>query len=109
MGDLYKTDNFIQFDKIDVPNNACVTDMYVEKSNGQETLYVLATIKEREEFKNLIFTMVDDKLIELLSFNSSASALSFVKNNNAFYLGLGRAESENSDNGRILKIEHCTE
>lgn len=109
LGDLYKTENFIQFNKIDVPNNACVTDMYVEKSNGQETLYVLATIKEREEFKNLIFTMVDDKLIELFSFNSSASALSFAKNNNAFYLGLGSAESENSDNGRILKIEHCTE
>ena len=109
LGDLYKTENFIQFNKIDVPNNACVTDMYVEKSNGQETLYVLATIKEREEFKNLIFTMVDDKLIELFSFNSSASALSFAKNNNAFYLGLGGAESENSDNGRILKIEHCTE
>ena len=109
LGDLYKTDNFIKFDKIDVPNNACVTDMYVEKVNGQETLYVLATVKEDEEFKNVIFTLVDDKLTELFSFSSSASALSFVKCDNVFYVGLGDAESENADNGRILKIEYCAE
>ncbi|MBR4099859.1 MAG: hypothetical protein IKK55_02590 [Clostridia bacterium] len=109
LGDLYKTENFIQFDKIDVPNNACVTDMYVEKGNGQETLYVLATVKDSEGFKNVIFTLVDDKLTELFSFNYSASALSFAKCDNVFYVGLGDAESENADNGRILKIEHCAE
>ena len=83
--------------------------MYVEKVNGQETLYVLATVKEDEEFKNVIFTLVDDKLTELFSFSSSASALSFVKCDNVFYVGLGDSVSENANNGRILKIEYCSE
>ncbi len=109
LGDLYKTDNFIRFDKIDVPNDACVTDMYVEKNNGQETLYVLATVKDSKGFKNVIFKMVDDKLTELFSFNSSASALSFAKCDTVFYVGLGGAGTENADNGRVLKIEHCAE
>jgi len=105
LGNLYKTHNFIQFDKIDVPNNACVTDMYVENNNGQQNFYILTTIKESKGFKNIIFTMVDDKLVELFSFNNSNSALSFTKCDDSFYVGLGGAESENEDNGRILKIE----
>ena len=109
LGDLYRTDNFIRFDKIDVPNNGCVTDLCVENNNGQQTLYVLAVVKDSEEFENVILTMVDDRLTELFSFNSSASALSFAKCDNVFYVGLGDAESDNADNGRILKIEYCAE
>ncbi len=104
MGNLYKTDDFINFKKINIPNNACVTDLMVDKGNG-ETLYVLAVIKNNNDFNNTIYALNGENLTEVYSFNHSCSALSFEKNGNDFYVGLGGDGISSNDIGKVLKIE----
>lgn len=105
LGNLYKTDDFINFSKITVPDDACVTDLLVDKSGDSETLYVLAAVKNGDEFKNTIYRLDEGNLIEVYSFNHGCSALSFAKTGNGFYVGLGGDGVSSDDIGKVLKIE----
>lgn len=102
LGGLYKTDDFVQFDTVDVPNNGCVTDLLVDGTD----FYVLSTVQDGEAYQNVIYKMTDGKLTEVFAFDSATAALSFVKCSNGFYVGLGGAVFAHADNGRILKIAY---
>ena len=104
LGGLYKTDDFVRFDKVDVPNHGCVTDLLVDGTD----FYILSTIQNGEAYQNVIYKMANGNLVEMFAFDSATSALSFAKYANGFYVGLGGADSTHIDNGRILKIE-CSE
>lgn len=106
LGNLYKTEDFVQFDKIDVPYNACVTDLYTEVLNGKEQLYVLATVSDGVGYKNTVYTVLDNHLTEVFTFHYATSALSLVKSGMDFYVGLGGQDSASTDNGRILKFAY---
>lgn len=108
LGNLYKTDDFMNFSKINVPDDACVTDLFVEKSGDNEILYILATVKNGDEFKNTIFRLDGENLSEVYSFNNGCSALSFAKTDNDFYVGLGGDEIVSDNVGKVLKIENLT-
>lgn len=105
LGDLFKTEDFIDFKKITIPDNGCVTDMWVEKTGDKEQLYILATVEGEKNFKNTVYNLIDDGTTEVFSFESEISALSLAKDGKSFYVGLGRNNSQNSENGRILKFE----
>ena len=103
LGNLYKTSDFINFTKIDIPDNASVTDLIVDKSS--ETLYILAVTKNDKQFKNTIFSLSNDNLTEIYSFDHNCSALSFVKDkDDCFYVGLGGDGINSDDIGKIFKI-----
>ncbi len=101
LGNLYKTDDFVNFSKITVPDDACVTDLLVDK----DKVYVLAVIKNNGEFKNTIYSLDGDKLTEIYSFNNNCSALSFARGSDCFYIGLGGDGASSADIGKVLKIE----
>lgn len=100
LGGLYKTDDFVRFDKIDLPNDGCVTDLLVDGAD----FYVLSTVAVDDGYKNTIFQMKEGNLSEVFSFSTATAALSFVKCADGFYIGLGGATFAHADNGRILKI-----
>lgn len=102
LGGLYKTDDFVRFDKIDVPNNGCVTDLLVDGTD----FYILSTVQDGEMHQNVIYKMTDGKLTKVFAFDSATAALSFVKCADGFYVGLGGAVFAHADNGRILKITY---
>lgn len=102
LGGLYKTDDFVRFDTVDVPNNGCVTDLLVDGTD----FYVLSTVQDGEAYQNVIYKMTDGKLTEVFAFDSATAALSFVKCSDGFYVGLGGAVFAHADNGRILKITY---
>ncbi len=101
LGNLYKTNDFVNFSKISVSDDACVTDLLVDN----ETLYVLTAVKNSDEFKNTIYRLDEENLIEVYSFNRGCSALSFAKTGNVFYVGLGGDGISSDDIGKVLKIE----
>lgn len=102
LGGLYKTDDFVRFEKIDVPNNGCVTDLMVDGTD----FYILSTVQDGEIHQNVIYKMTDGKLTKVFAFDSATAALSFVKCSDGFYVGLGGAVFAHADNGRILKITY---
>lgn len=106
LGNLYKTNDFKKFSKISLPNDACVTDLLVDKSTN--ILYILAVTKEKEQFKNTIYTFVGDNLNEIYSLTDNCSALSFVKGDNCFYIGFGGDGITTDNIGKVLKIENLT-
>ena len=103
-GNLYKTKNFIKFNKIDIPDNACVTDLLVDKIDNKEILYILAVVKKDGQYENIIYRLDGNKVVKVYSFYHGLSALSFAKSDNVFYVGLGGDSSKSKDNGRVLKI-----
>ena len=103
-GDLYQTADFIQFDKVDVPGNDCVTDLWVEKDNGRERLYVLTAAQTEGGYRNVIFEMAEGQLTEVFAFNSAVGAVSLAKDGAAFYVGCGGDEVNDPNVGRIYKI-----
>ena len=103
-GNLYTTKNFVKFDKVSIPENSCVTDMFVDKTNDSEILYVLASKKVDSVYKNTIYRIENNDLIEVVTFNKDCSALSFAKQGNDFYIGLGGDGLMLQDTGRIIKI-----
>lgn len=105
LGNLYKTDDFVHFSKISIPGNACVTDLWVDKSNGKEALYALTTIENDSRFDNTIYRLDGEQLTEVFSFDYSCSALSFAKDNKYFYVSLGGDGAFSNDIGRVLKVE----
>jgi len=106
LGNLYKTKDFVQFDKIDIPYNACVTDLYVEELSGKEHLYILATVSDGIGYKNTVYSVSGEALTEIITFRHSASALSLAKSGTDFYIGLGGQDSLSTDNGRIVKFAY---
>lgn len=105
LGNLYKTSDFIEFSKINVPNNACVTDLLIDNSGGNEILYILTVVKNNNEFNITIYKLNEEDLVKVCSVNNSCSALSFEKKDNDFYVSLGGDGISSSDIGRVLKIE----
>lgn len=103
-GNLYTTKDFVKFDKVSVPEDACVTDMFVDKTKNSEILYILASKKVDSIYKNTIYRIKNNTLMEVVTFNNNCSALSFAKQGNNFYIGLGGDGLKLQDTGRILKI-----
>ncbi len=103
-GNLYTTKDFVKFDKVNIPEDACVTDMFVDKTNDPEILYILASKKVDSAYKNTIYRVENNDLIEVITFDKECSALSFAKQGNDFYIGLGGDGLMLQDTGRIIKI-----
>ena len=103
-GNLYTTKDFVKFDKVNIPEDACVTDMFVDKTNDSEILYVLASKKVDSVYKNTIYRIKNNDLIGVVTFNKDCSALSFAKQGNDFYIGLGGDGLMLQDTGKIIKI-----
>ena len=105
LGNLYQTKDFVEFNQIDIPNNACVTDLLIIKEDSIKKLYVLAVEKKDDKYKNIIYNLNQSNLIEVFSFNHACSALSFAMNDDEVYVGLGGDDTISTDVGRILKIK----
>lgn len=105
LGNLYQTKDFVEFNQIDIPNNACVTDLLIDNSGGNEILYILTVVKNNNEFNITIYKLNEEDLVKVCSVNNSCSALSFEKKDNDFYVSLGGDGISSSDIGRVLKIE----
>ena len=105
LGNLYKTTDFINFSKISVPNDACVTDLLIDKSGDDETPYILTTVQNDDQFTNVIYRLDGENLIEIYAFNHNCSALSFAKTGNVFYVGIGGDGAISTDIGKVYKID----
>lgn len=104
-GNLYKTDDFINFNKIDVPEGECVTDLLVDKKGDDETLFVLTAKQTEGGYKNTVYWLDGDKLTKVYTFKQTLGALSFAKQSRTLYVGLGGDDIVSADTGKILKIE----
>lgn len=104
LGNLYRTKDFVTFEPVSVPEGACVTDLLADTSGGGEVLYVLASQKGEETYKNTIYRLENDALTALVTFDHAGSALSFTKQGNTYFVGLGGEGLQLPDTGRILKI-----
>lgn len=100
-GNLYKTGDFVKFEQVTIPGNPCVTDLF---TGTDGVLYILTARGKLGAYKNSIYTLSGGTLAEVLSFDSTMSALSFAKDSEGFYIGLGNAAGTNADTGRILKF-----
>ena len=104
LGNLYRTSDFEVFVQIDIPNDACVIDLFFDKDNETTQLYVLAVEQTEDAYKNTIYKLDQNKPIEVFSFEHECSALSFVKEYNIVYVSLGGEGTTSEHAGEILKI-----
>ena len=89
----------------------------VKRSHFNLPCFILTSKKQENDdktvsYKNTILEYTDsDGFIEVLSFDYSNSAMSFVKNGDTYYVGIGNYNDKATDktsNGMILKIEKAT-
>ena len=110
-GYLYKTKTFLKSEttKITAPNGAIVTDLLVRDG----TLYVLGFVKTNgstNAYTNYVWSLDEsDRFTEIRSFTSTgAYALSFEKDSEFFYVGLGgpttHITSDVTSVGDIIKL-----
>ncbi len=104
-GNLYKTDDFISFNQIAVPEGECVTDLFVDKKGDSKTLFVLTAVKNDNGYKNTVYWLNGESLTEIYSFEHATSALSFAKSGRTLYIGLGGDGIESAEIGKVLKID----
>lgn len=105
LGNLYRTDDFKNFNKIDIPNDACVTDLLVDNDGETEVLYILAVSKTNKNYSNTVYKFDSQKISEVYSFTNECSALSFTKNDKNFYIAMGGEGISSINTGRVYEVE----
>ncbi len=108
-GNLYKTKTFEDIKSIKAPNSAIVTDLITRDGK----LYALGFVKTNSStnaYTNYIWSIdANDKFTQIRTFTSTgAYALSFDKDADFFYVGLGGPTTHITDDvanvGNILKL-----
>ncbi len=86
-GYLFKTADFLSFERVHLPNGGAVTDML--EVSGE--YYVLSFTKEDDMYKNTVWRMEEgDSFEKVLEFeHEGAYALSFAFDGERFYIGMG--------------------
>lgn len=92
-GALFRTDNLTEFTEIALPDGSSTTDLLVE----DDTMYILSKLQNEDKtYKTTIWKYVSDTDIQpLYSFDYDLGGLSFAKNKNDFYVGIGEGNSDN--------------
>lgn len=92
-GTLCRTDNMTEFTEVALPDGSSTTDLLVE----DDVMYILSKLEnEGGTYKTTIWKYVSDTDIQpLYSFNYDLGGLSFAKNKNDFYVGIGEGNSDN--------------
>ena len=108
-GKLYCTNDFITAEQIATPEGYYVQDIYIEN----DKLYVLTsfdiTKSDATNYKNTIWELGENNTLkEVYSFNYELCGMSLAKQNNIFFVGIGKttnaAQSSESKNGMIIKV-----
>ncbi len=105
-GNIYASKDMLSFEVINTPDNGLVTHLFTENENGKDVLYVLSVLeKEDKSCTSTIWKYKgNNEFTKIVDFTDSVGALSFVKYDNCFFVGLGRENSTNEKVGTILKI-----
>lgn len=92
-GTLCRTHNMTEFTEVALPDGSSTTDLLVE----DDVMYILSKLENEDgTYKTTIWKYVSDTDIQpLYSFNYDLGGLSFAKNKNDFYVGIGEGNSDN--------------
>lgn len=98
---LSRTADFLTSEALPLPRNEIVTDLIVDK----QQLYVLCAEPAGEACNVRIYTYVYNSFFyPILSFESQNLPISFVKNDNDFYIGLGIQGYNDDITGTIISV-----
>ncbi len=100
-GYLYSSSNLTNFNKINLPNGGCATDLLIDG----DSLYILSYVKNGDNYKIYIYQTDGDVVQEVLSFEYGVTPISFDKSGDVYYLGMGDRRSKNEKNGMILSVK----
>ncbi len=102
-GSFYKSSNDLQkFSVVNLPNNESVCDLIV--SGGK--MYVLAYTGTDGDYQISIYQTKDEKSFDkVLDFEYSVRPLSFDKDGDTFYIGMGDRTLKNDKTGAILAVK----
>ena len=89
-GHLYKTEDFVHYTEIKMPDESTVVDILKEG----KTLYILSKLQLSDStFKTTVWRL-DEEPVPLYSFDFGLGAMSFAKNGTSFYVGIGEIDEE---------------
>lgn len=112
LGTLYSTDDFENFEKIDVPKNAYVQDILVKENK----MFVLtsesletpenATENATEMYQNTVWEYSEKNgFKKILTFEYDTTAMSFDISGDSFYIGMGSNLSPADQNGSVYEFK----
>jgi len=89
---LYKTTDMEEVEVVKLPDNGTVQDLYLEAEGADAGLYVLGSLNiGGGKYTTTIWRYTDESGFEsVYSFEYTTSAMSFVKDGEDFYVGMGR-------------------
>ena len=111
VGNLYKTNDFVNFEQVNMPNGAYVSDLLVETGRFTkcENMYLLTTIlNEDKAYSTAVYRYTaEGGFKELASLVTDGPAISLAKHGNDFFIGLGKTENTEiaQTAGTVIKIE----
>ena len=98
---LYQTSDMQNFEKIRLPQGQAVSKFIIEN----DTMYILGVKQVGEQFRNVVYSTKDVVTFEeVFCFDYSVPALSMVKVQDDFYLGMGNRFTKNKQNGEVIKV-----
>ena len=109
-GVLYKTEDFTTFEKVDLPANGAVTDIYLHTtSSGKQILYALhCSVNPDGTYRNTVYR-IGDKNTAVAQYTAQCPGLSLVRYGYDFYIGLGGGVALTDDVGTVAKVSVFSE
>ncbi|MBO7148679.1 MAG: hypothetical protein J6V93_02375 [Clostridia bacterium] len=103
VGGFYSSDDLINYEKIELPNTDCVTDLFVK----DDALYVLAFMQNEDgTYKISVHKSEGEGFTEILYFNYDIPVISFEYDGTDFYFGMGIKSAKHELNGMILSAKY---
>ena len=101
-GVLYKSSDLQSFSEVNLPNGENVCDLFVAEGK----MYVLAYTGSDGDYQVSIYQTEDEQNFEkILDFDYSVRPLSFDKDGDTFYIGMGDRTLKNDKTGMILAVK----
>lgn len=98
---LSRTTDFLTVETITLPRNEIVADLLID----DDQLYVLCAETKDETFDVRVYAYVSNSFFyPLLSFEAGNIPISFAKNGNDFYIGLGIQGNNDDVSGTVTKV-----
>lgn len=103
-GSLYRCATAEEPQKIEMPNNELVQDIYM---NGDE-LNILCLSYNGSAYVMTVYRFADEEtgtLEKILDFEYETTAISFAAEGNTFFFGIASQNRNDKNNGRIIRVE----